>query len=49
MSLFTITGGAGFIGSHLADALLAAGFSEDAVERIMGGNLLRVLAEIWGG
>ena len=31
------------------DALLAAGFSEDAVERIMGGNLLRVLAEIWGG
>ena len=31
------------------DALLAAGFSEDAVERIMGGNLLRVLGEIWGG
>ena len=25
MSIFTITGGAGFIGSHLADALLAAG------------------------
>lgn len=31
------------------EALLAAGFAEDAVERIMGGNLLRVLGEIWGG
>jgi membrane dipeptidase len=30
------------------DALLAAGFGEDAVERIMGGNLLRVLGEVWG-
>lgn len=26
MTLYTITGGAGFIGSHLADALLAAGY-----------------------
>jgi membrane dipeptidase len=36
---------------HMArktEALLAAGFSEDAVERIMGRNLLRVLGEIWG-
>ena len=30
------------------EALLDAGFSEDAVARIMGGNLLRVLGEIWG-
>ncbi|MBX9700528.1 MAG: dipeptidase [Acetobacteraceae bacterium] len=37
---------------HMArktEALLAAGFSEDAVAKIMGGNLLRVLGEIWGG
>jgi membrane dipeptidase len=31
------------------EALLAAGFSEDAVEKIMGRNLRRVLGEIWGG
>jgi membrane dipeptidase len=37
---------------HMArktEALLAAGLSEGAVERIMGRNLLRVLGEIWGG
>ena len=36
---------------HMArktEALLAAGFAEDAVAKIMGGNLLRVLGEIWG-
>ena len=29
------------------DALLAAGFAESAVEKIMGGNLFRVLGDIW--
>ncbi len=37
---------------HMArktEALLEAGFSAEAVAKIMGGNLLRVLGEIWGG
>jgi membrane dipeptidase len=37
---------------HMArktEALLAAGFREAEVEKIMGGNLLRVLGDIWGG
>jgi membrane dipeptidase len=34
---------------RLTDALLAAGFHETAVERILGGNALRVLSEGWSG
>jgi membrane dipeptidase len=34
---------------RLTDALLAAGFHETAVERILGGNALRVLSEGWNG
>jgi membrane dipeptidase len=34
---------------RLTDALLAAGFDETAVERILGGNALRVLTEGWRG
>jgi microsomal dipeptidase-like Zn-dependent dipeptidase len=29
----------------LTDALLAAGFAEDAIEGVMGGNVRRLLAE----
>jgi UDP-glucose 4-epimerase len=38
VSLFTITGGAGFIGSHLADALLAAGHSVRAIDDLSTGS-----------
>lgn len=38
MSLFTITGGAGFIGSHLADALLADGHDVRAIDDLSTGS-----------
>jgi membrane dipeptidase len=31
------------------DGLRARGYSEDAVDRIRGGNWLRVMREVWGG
>jgi membrane dipeptidase len=34
---------------NLIDGLSARGYSDDAVEKIMGGNLLRVYGEVWGG
>ena len=39
MSLFLITGGAGFIGSHLADALLGAGHSVRVLDDLSTGKL----------
>jgi microsomal dipeptidase-like Zn-dependent dipeptidase len=30
---------------HLTDALLDAGFHEDEVEAVMGGNVVRLLGE----
>ncbi len=38
MSLFLITGGAGFIGSHLADALLCAGHDVRVVDNLSTGR-----------
>jgi membrane dipeptidase len=35
--------------SRKTDALLAAGFKESEVEKIMGRNLHRVLRDVWGG
>src|ERR1700744_4043215 len=37
MSIYLVTGGAGFIGSHLCDALVA------------GGDTVRVLGDLWSG
>ena len=34
-----VTGGAGFLGSHLCDALLADGYSVIAVDNLLTGNL----------
>ena len=33
---------------NLTDALLRRGFSETAVEKIMGENWMKILAEVWG-
>ncbi|MBZ6078265.1 dipeptidase [Microvirga puerhi] len=33
---------------RLADALQRRGFSQDAIDKVMGGNLLRVYREVWG-
>lgn len=33
---------------RLHDALRRRGFSEDAIDKVMGGNLLRVYREVWG-
>ncbi len=33
---------------RLSDALQRRGFAADAVEKIMGGNLMRVYREVWG-
>jgi membrane dipeptidase len=34
--------------THIWDGLLARGFSEDDVEKIMGKNIMRVFYEVWG-
>ena len=34
-----VTGGAGFLGSHLCDALLADGYSVVAVDNLLTGRL----------
>ena len=39
MSIYTITGGAGFIGSHLADALLGAGHTVRVLDDLSSGRL----------
>lgn len=39
MSTYTITGGAGFIGSHLADALLGAGHTVRVLDDLSSGSL----------
>lgn len=46
MSTFLITGGAGFIGSHLAEALLANGECVIAYDNLSTGKLDN-LAEVW--
>ena len=33
-----VTGGAGFIGSHMVDALLAAGFAVRVIDNLVGGH-----------
>ena len=42
MSTYTITGGAGFIGSHLADALLEAGHTVRVLDDLSSGSLDQV-------
>lgn len=39
LSIYTITGGAGFIGSHLADALLAAGHTVRVLDDLSSGSM----------
>ncbi len=34
---------------NLGPALAARGFSEEEMRKILGGNWMRVLGEIWGG
>lgn len=38
-----VTGGAGFIGSHMVDLLLAHGFKVHALDNLVGGNLFNIL------
>jgi UDP-glucose 4-epimerase len=42
LSTYTITGGAGFIGSHLADALLDAGHVVRVLDDLSSGNLAQL-------
>ena len=42
MGIYAITGGAGFIGSHLADALLGAGYSVRIVDNFSTGKIENV-------
>jgi len=42
-----VTGGAGFIGSHLVDALMGKGFHVKVVDNLSSGNLQNV--EGWIG
>jgi len=46
MSLFVVTGGAGFIGSHLADALLAAGHAVRVVDDLSTGTRGNLAPEV---
>jgi UDP-glucose 4-epimerase len=45
MSKVLVTGGAGFIGSHLTDALLAAGAETIVIDDLSSGDVRRVSAE----
>lgn len=38
-----VTGGAGFIGSHMVDLLLERGFKVHAIDNLIGGNLVNIL------
>lgn len=42
LGIYAITGGAGFIGSHLADALLSAGYSVRVVDNFSTGKIENV-------
>ena len=42
-----VTGAAGFIGSHLSEALLDRGYTADQIKGVLGGNLLRVARAVW--
>jgi membrane dipeptidase len=33
---------------HLADGLARAGWSSARIEKVLGGNLLRLYGEVWG-
>ncbi len=37
-----VTGGAGFLGSHLCDALLAEGYSGVAVDNLLTGRMVNI-------
>lgn len=37
-----VTGGAGFIGSHMVDLLLTQGFKVHAIDNLVGGNLVNI-------
>lgn len=40
--LAVVTGGAGFIGSHMVDLLLARGFKVHVIDNLVGGNLANI-------
>ncbi|MBP7601469.1 MAG: NAD-dependent epimerase/dehydratase family protein, partial [Thermoflexales bacterium] len=44
MDTVLVTGGAGFIGSHIADAFLAAGYSVAVLDNLMTGRRANVPA-----
>ena len=37
-----VTGGAGFIGSHMVDLLVAEGFRVHVIDNLVGGRLLNL-------
>lgn len=41
-SIAVVTGGAGFIGSHMVDLLLDRGFKVHAIDNLMGGNKVNI-------
>lgn len=41
-SIAVVTGGAGFIGSHMVDLLLEKGFRVHAIDNLVGGNTLNI-------
>jgi len=43
-----VTGVAGFIGMHCAQRLLARGWSETSLRKLLGENALRVITEVCG-